>query len=340
MRRVLIVQLRQLGDILLTTPCIREIKREMPKAQVTFLSHKMGKLILEGNPYLDEFYTYDPADPWWKETRLMRELKTKNFDLVLDFMANPRSALYSWMTRSSMRYAFRTRRRLFYTKTTPRGDGSEYIVHEKFRLLEEAGFSPQDIGLTLPWMEKHTTPLMQFLGERPEFRQSSLRVVMAPTHRREPRRWPLASWAALADILIQSHGASVTWLWGPGEQEEIDAVMALCREPTVKAPPTTFREMAAFVANCDLMVANSNGPSHVAVATGVCSVQLHGPTSGQAWCPPSPKHRWVQSATGRMSDIPVDAVLQALEEFQSVLASQVAKRQERGVRLKWNTGGL
>lgn len=335
MRQILLIQLRQLGDILLTTPCIREIKRELPRATVTFLSHKMGKLILENNPYLDEFYTYDPTVSWLEEWRLMQHLRHKKYDLVIDFMNNPRSALYTMMTRSTLRYAFRSKRFLAYTQMIPRGNGQEYIVRDKFRLLESAGFQPKDVSLTLPWFERHAGPLMHVLGENLEFRKSPLRVVMSPTHRREARRWPLESYARLAEMLTRQWNAHVTWIWGPGEEDVARTVAAMCQVPTLIAPPTNFRECAAYIANSDLMIANSNGPSHVAVATDICTLQLHGPTAAQAWCPLTKKHEAVQSPSAAMADISVDRVWEKLQSMKLIIEAQAAKRQAQGVRYKW-----
>src|SRR5262249_20340920 len=124
------------------------------------------------------------------------------------------------------------------------------------------------------------------------------RIVLSPTHRRVERRWSLENYAKLADYLTKDWGAFVSWLWGPGEEQEIDKVMSLCKEKTYKAPPTTFRELAAFVANHDLFSGNSNGPSHVAIAVGIMSLQLHGFTQASAWSPLNEDHQAVENHNG------------------------------------------
>lgn len=338
-KNILLIQLRQLGDILLTTPCIREIKREMPNAKITFLSHSMGKLILEGNPYVDEYFCYDNKTSFLEELKIMRTLRARNFDLVIDFMNNPRSALYTRFTGCLERVAFQSRRRMAYTATVPRAKESDYIVREKFKLLREAGFSPLSENLTLPWVEKHTAPFMNLLGHAPEFRDAPLRVVLSPTHRREHRQWPKAAYAELADRLVREWKAAVIWIWGPGEESFIDATMALCQEKTIKAPPTSFREMAALIANCDLMVANSNGPSHVAVATEICSLQLHGHTMASAWCPLNDRHRAIQTGAD-MSQLSVATVWDSLADFHEQVQAFAAQRRQQGLRIKWTQKGV
>lgn len=335
-KNILLIQLRQLGDILLTTPCIREIKRHNPNAKVTFLCHKMGNLILQENPYMDECFLYDEnKDSFRDYLKLIRSIRNKKFDLVLDFMNNPRSALFAFLSGADARVSFQSKRRFFYSDVIPKAKPAEYIVKEKFRLLEAVGISAQDQSLTLPWFEIHTAPLLKFYSAYPEFREKPLRVVLSPTHRREARRWPLESYAQVADHLVREHGAFVSWVWGPGEEAEIDKAMSFCKTKTFKFPPTQFREMAALVANHDLFIGNSNGPSHVAVGVGIHSLQLHGHTFAKSWSPCTDKHVAIQGPV----DISQISVASVLEKLKGMLPEVLAERKTKSshsIKLKWN----
>ena len=136
--------------------------------------------------------------------------------------------------------------------------------------------------MALPWDQSHLGPLNLLLKDE-GFASAPIRVVLSPTHRRLVRQWPKSSYAALADRLVAEWGAHVLWAWGPGERGFVTEAMGLCKQKTFLCPETTFRELAALFANCDLFVGNSNGPSHVAVAAGLPSFQLHGPTRLRAW---------------------------------------------------------
>ena len=334
LQRILIIQLRQLGDILLTTPCVRELRRAYPDGRITFLCHSMGRLVLEENPFLDEQFYYDAGGAWY-EWQVMRTLRERSFDLVFDFMSNPRSALYTLMTGAPRRVAFDTRRRFAATEIVSRSDESDYIVREKFRLLEAAGVAASDESLALPWGEQHTRPLMELMGREAGFRAARWRVVLSPTHRREARRWPIAAYAAIAERLYARGDTAIVWTWGPGEEAVIDAAVALTQVPTIKAPKTGFRELAALIANCDLFIGNSNGPSHVAVATATPSLQLHGPTQARAWCPLTPLHQAVSAPGGILAALGVDAVWDAVVAHAPVLEKSADARRQVGVRLKW-----
>lgn len=335
--KILVIQLRQLGDILLTTPVLRELKRLAPNCSITFLSHQMGKLILDDCPYVDDYFTYGTDWSLRQEMSLAATLRKRKFDFAFDFMNNPRSALYALGSLARERVAFRSARWWCYNHLVPRqGTHHQYIVRDKFRILESAGFNanPDHADrLVLPWFEKDTAPVMRFIGQHPWASDTPLRIAISPTHRREIRRWPIERYAALADFLARNWGAFITWQWGPGEESEIDAIMAMCRETSYKAPKTTFRELAALTANVDLFIGNSNGPSHVAVATGTPSLQLHGPTDAWAWCPQNQRHQSIQG--GSMVEIGLASVVAQLDSMKPMLMAYADNRRASGMRVNW-----
>lgn len=319
---ILVIQLSQLGDILLTTPCLKAIRLEKPHARITFLSQSMGKRIIDDSPYVDEHFHFSKNISFLESIKLAKTLRSRKFDAVYDFMNNPRSAFYALFSGAPRRIAFTSSRKIAYTESYDPPNERSYIVEEKFELLRKTGFTPNDIRLVLPWHEAHTKPTMQLWGQNPELKKSPFNIVISPTHRREHRKWPLKYYAVLADKLVAKWGAEIIWIWGPGEESVINQVMSYCSQPTIKAPPTSFREAAALMANMDLFIGNSNGPSHVAVAVNVCSYQLHGHTHLKSWCPLNLHHRGIQAPSflkvkiPDMAEITLDAVWTELEDFK------------------------
>jgi ADP-heptose:LPS heptosyltransferase len=293
--KILIIQLRQLGDILLTTPVVRAIKDQMPEADVDFMTYPMGKLIIPGNPLVRNHIIAPQAGVMAAMT-FARKLRQEHYDVVFDFMATPRSAVMARLVPAYERIAFQTSRAPLFTQTIPRGRSEQYIVREKFQLLKPIGIASEDVRMTLPVDDRDFDVPRKFINSVPELSESKMRVILSPTHRRDERKWPLERWAQLAVWLERSRTAKVIWIWGPGEEEEIDSVIRLSQGVGVKSPKTTFRELAALIKESHLFIGNSNGPSHVAVAMDTPSIQLHGPTSAVSWCPMTERHRAVQGA--------------------------------------------
>lgn len=331
-QKILIIQLRQLGDILLTTPVIRACKKAWPQSTVSFLSHRMGRLVLDGNPFLDEHFIYDETTGYVHELKLALELRRRRFDIVLDFMNNPRSAFYTYITQAPQRVGYPSARWWAYNLRPPKPDDDRYIVRQKFGLLQALGLDPTDETLTLTWDETHTGPLFKIQKSYPDFLQAPRLIALSPTHRREMRRWPLERFARLAEWLVEAKQATIIWIWGPGEEGVIDEVQKLCRVPTIKIPATGLREMAAILGNTDLFLGGSNGPSHVAVAVQVPSLQLHGPTKATSWSPNTELHRTIQQNT--MQEISVEQVQQAFLQMEPIVSAAAQHRLTTGVRLR------
>lgn len=331
--RILVIQLRQLGDILLTTPILRELKKAKPEAEVTFLSHAMGRLVVDGNPYLDRHLTYSDTMSWREELSLVQKIRSFKFDYVLDFMFNPKSCFYVSLSGAKKKVSFESSRSVCFDMVVPRGGGA-YIVDEKFRILRAIGISPSSISLDLPWDEHHIAPIQQLLKVG-SFAHSKLRVVISPTHRRAHRRWSLESFSELAMRLIQNWGAEIIWLWGPGEESLCEEAIAMTQLPTLKAPKTSFKELAALISNCDLFIGNSNGPSHIAVAADIVSLQFHGPTLASSWCPMTSKHHAIQSHDGTIQGLTTEEVWSELERMKDFIFHESEARKKSGLKTNW-----
>jgi len=340
-QRILLVQLRQLGDILLTTPCLSALRQAWPAAEIVFLSHPMGRLILKDNPHLSELVTYDPNGGWRAEWALARLLRARHFDLVIDFMNNPRSAFYTRMSGAPRRIGFRSARSWAYTQSLPQPTHEDYIVRRKFLLLEAAGVAAGSEQLILPWPETAADLFQAFMDQVPALAKAPLRIALSPTSRRPKRCWPPANYAALADRLTAEWGAAVVWLHGPGETEVIDMVHALCQQPSYKAPATSFAQMSALIANMNLFIGNTNGSSHAAVAVNVPSLQLHGPTAAVAWCPLTEQHQALQApadgpaAASGMAALTVGHVWTKLTAMRPLLERLAAAQPQGRVRRDW-----
>lgn len=325
-QRILLVQLRQLGDILLTTPCIKAVKTALPNAQVSFLAHPMAGPILKGNSYLDQFYSYDPEGGLKGFVSLVRELRRQRFHVIADFMHNPRSALLSvaGSTSGCLRATMAGRRNMLYHHHYQAPH--EYIVREKLGLLTSLGLKgPFDQLPLFPWDERDIGPATHVVDGPRANAPAGPRVVLSATHRRPQRRWPKSHYIELARYLYNAWNADIIWIWGPGEEDFVLDIIKDTPVPSRICPKTSLKELAALLANCHFFVGNSNGPSHIAVSQDTPSFQIHGHTSLVSWCPLTNRHRGIEaldksvSAEEMIRGIPVDVVLTEVEKMREIV---------------------
>ena len=217
----------------------------------------------------------------------LRTLRAGNYTAVIDVMANPRTALQTFLTGSPLRVGLETRwnRNWAYTHRVPRDeiDGAGYLGLGRQHLLAPLGVAPDPHKCmpTLPCPPGEQGPCLVFLGSLPP---AAGWVCLGPTHRHPVRRWPVARWRELASRL-RAMNLGVVWMWGPGE-EALVAECARGLELSAVSPLFSLPQ-AAFVAGKTLgYVGNSNGLSHVAAAGGARTLALHGPTDPRSWTPP------------------------------------------------------
>ncbi len=286
-RNLLVIQLRQIGDVVLTTPIPRLLKEGLPGCRVSFLTEPPSHKLLEGNPHIDRIFLNNRGGSIGESLSLARALRRERFDAVLDFMANPRSALLAFLSRAPIRISYPVRGRgLLYTHRVRPEDG--YAVDYKKHLLGP-------LGIRGDWNRPEI-----FLGEEEKEEGRALRdalleggpsrlVTVDPSHRRPMRQWPAEHYGALCRRLEEALDARPAVLWGPGEEEVADAVVEASQGRARKAPPTTLRQMAALIAAADLHLGNCSAPRHIAVAVETPTFTILGSTSA-GWTYPGREH--------------------------------------------------
>ena len=102
--RILISRMKYIGDIVLTTPLIRALREEYPDAFIAYLGESEAVTLLQNNPHLNDIMPYDfSVSPFIEQTRIIRNLRRKRFDVFIDLFSNPRTALLARLSGAPVR---------------------------------------------------------------------------------------------------------------------------------------------------------------------------------------------------------------------------------------------
>jgi len=296
-QKILVIQLRRIGDCLLTTPLVRALRDNFPDSGIDFLVEPASRRVFQGNPFINRILTYDPQNPLsW-----IRRVRQERYDWVIDGLSNPRSALLTMTSGASLRAGFSVPFwKIAYNVAVERPFLPEYAARTKLRLLESAAakqglrLAPHNLSLdffTSPEEKEFAKDWFRSQG----FKDGLPVVALSPTHRRAVRRWTPKGFAALSKLIQKSLQLPVVALWGPSEEDQLQEVLSLAGNAMVPFPKTTLGQMAAIIERCSLMIANDNGPKHIAVAVGTPTLTLYGPTHPSNWNPPETEpHRFIQ----------------------------------------------
>ena len=264
-KHILIVRLSSLGDVLLTTPLIRSLKKQNPTLQIDFLVRSEYSDLLKSNPYLSTIHLFSREDIENKKLKI--KLIEMKYDCIIDLQNNLRSKLFLNNLTGEV-LTFNKKR---FEKVL--------LVHLKINLLREAQQIPTRYAETIPDFKLDNEGLDLFLPENISSRITEKRNVigLCPGARHFTKRWQKENFIALGKTLIEN-GFSVTLFGGKNDRQ-------LCEELS-KTIPGSFDlstdddilQLAKDMQQCDAIVCNDSGLMHAACAVKVPVVAIYGST--------------------------------------------------------------
>jgi len=294
--KILVCQLRQIGDVLLATPSIRLLKKAFPGAEIHILTEKKSAPVLEHNPDLARIWAIDKKQlsHLGKELVFYFQVARQRFDLLVDFQQLPRCR---WVTGLSMLFGTKVRltytppwyNRMLFTHWSKPRDG--YAAMSKASVLEPLGITWSGEKPILNLLPQEIEDAKKFLRDLGVSEDDTL-ITIDPSHRRETRRWPSEYFGELVKMAAKARpDLKFLLLFGPGEREIAEQVFKSATTPACLLPPNmlSLREMAAMIACAGLHFGTCSAPRHIAVAVGTPSLVVLGSTSS-AWTHPSREH--------------------------------------------------
>jgi heptosyltransferase-3 len=297
-KRIMLIQLRRIGDVLMCTPALRALRKHLPRSHIVFLTEGECADILALNPYLDELLVLDReryGNPlyWLKK---VWQIRRKRFDLVIDYLGNPRSAYISFISGAKLRVGYDLPgRRFLYNRLVKNEGKTGYAAAQKLEALKRVGIESTDLKLDFLLPKEAELFAQRFFREE-GIDRSRLVISISPTSRRSFRRWPQERFAQLADWLIHRFGAMVILVWGPKEKEIVERIQHLMKEkPVISWRTKSLFELGAVIRECDLHLGNDNGTKHIAVAVDKPTITIYGPQDPKSWTYPDPsRHRFLK----------------------------------------------
>jgi heptosyltransferase III len=280
--RILLIQDRRIGDVVLSTALLEDLSAAYPTAAIDFLVGAAAAPVLLGHPLIRETLVLRRGNV----PRMWREVRQRAYDIVIDVQGNGRTALITRASGAHVRVGWDVRGRgWLYTHRVPRERERRYVVHDRQRLLHAVGI-PTRAQLPTLYLSAEERSAGESMLNAAGATGGRARVALVLVTRGSAKNWPIANFAALASALMRRDHA-VVLLPGPGEEAAVAAFHAAGGTAHV-VPPTDIRTSMALIAGCAIFISADTGPAHIATALGVPRVTLYGPTSPRAWDPGVP----------------------------------------------------
>ncbi len=286
--KLLALQLKRIGDLILTTPALAAIRAAHPDAHITLAVHSSSASLLPAIPHIDAGIVFGPGRGWtpWQQTL------TGNFDHVLDFTGTDRSAAAAVMSRSRRRVTFEWVRKnrvraMAYKTFVPSSVRENHTVDHYLHLAQAIP------GVVEPpaWASLSLPPDALAAADRllAEKGISEPFVLVHPGTARAEKYWLPERWAAVVAHIRDVYGLKVVVTGGhdPFEQEHISRIGTLPgMHPLVGC--LDLLSLAALVQKARLVLSCDTAVVHLAAAFQRPQIALFGPTNPFHWRPRHP----------------------------------------------------
>jgi len=334
-KKILVIKLRAIGDVLLSTIVLENLRAAFPDARIDFLTERPGSQIVDGNPFLDHVVVLGHPgknnNHWHNRLKyhvqFIKQIRNRQYDLVFDFFGNPRSALLTFISGAPIRVGYNYRiRQLAYNRVVK--TRASYIHEAPWHL---DALTALGIPVNSQKLSFYVNPRSKQFADEFWARENlnGKRVLALNFSGGWPaKRWPLERFAELAERIVNKYQTQIILLWGPGEKDDALKLQSLAKVKTRLIPETNLKQLGALLHKTDLLISTDSGPMHIAAAMFTPCVAIYGPTNYKLQGPYGDIHQIVYKdgldclgcnrldcdILSCMNALPVDAVFAAVEK--------------------------
>jgi len=341
-RRILFIKPSSLGDIVHALPTLAALRQHCPQAHIAWLVKRQWAELLERVEGLDRVWAVDPGIAGWLSE--VPRLRAERFDLAVDLQGLLRSACMAQLAGCSVRVGFANGREgstLFYTQRVAVPTPEMHAVDRYLLVADALGAArpatPQFRFRILPADREQVSAVLSRAGVR----AGSPWIAMNASARWPTKRWPVESFAAVADRLHQEGAGPVVLIGGPDDRADAQTVKTLVKTSSMidVTGLTPLGLLPALLQSAAVLLTNDSGPMHVAAAVGTPVVALFGPTSATRTGPYGKNHRVLthqlpcSPCFSRRCRNPIErecltgiAPVQVVEAIRAQLAAGLARR--------------
>lgn len=320
-KNILVIQQRQLGDVIVTTPVFEAVKKNFPSAKLTFLTEPKCVPLVEKDPYLDEILTFPKNKSFLGQLAFYGTLHAKHFDVVADLQQLPRCQLATVFSLAKYRLTFEPRhwyRKLLYTHcSAPENTASDYTSFSKTRILSPLGIVPTEMKpqLYVTDVEKQKArDILELLG----ITEDTSFITLDATHKHPRRRWKF--YKELVQAILAAYPQFKFFvLRAPGEDEQVKHLLEIDPKRVVMPKnPLSLRESMACMSHASFHIGNTSAPEHMALAFNIPSLIILAETPAfWHFDPKNPPKGTARQVEVRLADDVYQAYLAGVNAYQA-----------------------
>ncbi len=272
---LLVIRLSSLGDIILTSAALTNLRLSFPSARIDFLCKERFREVAEMIDGVDEVITIPDRMSALRYYAFLLKLDNRNYSHIVDLQGNFRS----WTARKLLT----ADRKVVYPKRR-----LERVLAVKHKTMPKVW--PHTIDLynhTVTQLEGKIAARRPRLVVNPEgssdfatarFDNDSPIVVVAPGAAHATKQYPIERFVEAAVVIHEKHAANIVWAVTSADNDKSDPRDRISKDQFVKVTDLPIQHLAATIKDADLTIANDSGIAHLSSAVGTPVIALFGPT--------------------------------------------------------------
>ena len=333
--RILLIQLKRIGDLILTVPAVAALRKNFPDATIHLAIAHSGEDLIPAIPGIDRFIVANS----WRRAADWLAILTSRYDYCLDFTRTDRSAFLAVVSRAKRKISFeRTKvrskwRPLVYDEFVDSSVRDKHTIDHHLAFLKSLGITEAagDLHLNLP---ERAIQKAESLLSRANINGPF--VIFHPGSARTEKFWEPERWAEVINYWSERPGYRVLTSGDSSvEQTHVAEIKKHLRAPIADfSGEIDLLTLTALIARASLLVGVDSAPTHLAAAMQTPQVVLYGPTNPFHWRPRSSPALILQGGMagpvtdfspdqrrGAMKQISTQQVIDAMESLLSAPAA-------------------
>lgn len=278
-KRILILRTDRLGDVVLSTPVIKSLRKNYPDCYIAFLCRPYTHQALEGNPYLDKVIVYDKYGKhksWFATLRFSLALRKEKFDLAIVLHPTNRAHLLTFFAGIPQRVGWNRKLGFLLTNKLEhkKDEGKKHELEYNFDLLKYTGISSKDREIYVPLRPEAEARIKKILNAKGLKEKDNL-VVIHPSASCPSKRWPQANFLELISLLKKNEGVKIALITSK-DQVEFGEMISKKHKLMDLRGQLSISETASLLAKASLFISCDSGPVHIACGLGVPVISIFG----------------------------------------------------------------
>ena len=277
--KILIVRTDRLGDVILSTPVIKNLRLHFPKAHIAFLCQPYTRGVLEGNPDLDEVIIYDKYEKdksFWASIKFSFFLRKKKFDLAIILHPTNRTHLFTFLAGIPERVGWDKKLGKLLTKSLKHAkqEGKKHELEYSLDLLRELAIPIKSTETYFPILPEAKRTIEQLLkgegiGEGDKF------IVIHPSASCPSKRWPQECFRRVVELLKEKVNFKIVVITSQEEREFGEKLVGGSGVIDLRGS-LSIPEVGALLKQATLFISNDSGPVHIAASFNTPLISIFG----------------------------------------------------------------